>query len=304
MPATLSAVTHALKCIGCTTILRGLPITGKCPECGTPVMSTLVETLDMPSQSLVQLRHPRRVGRGLLTVGAGVLLWTASTTAPAVGRALAELIAGHAANDSLADHLGVSLAFVGAALIAIGSIQLSRRDDPILVAESGNAGRWLMAGVGIWLLGSTAILVATVGGAERFVRISTDGITFAALAVQLLGSAIAAIGVRTFVTVLGGRCRRFRHAGTARQSIETMVIAGAITLVCSLASTVVLGLGHHDLSLVLRVIAFITGGLLLMGAGYLVVNFGWIRQRLIAPPPSLESVVRVIGLDSPAESSN
>ncbi len=304
MPATLSAVTHALKCTGCTTILRGLPITGKCPECGTPVMSTLVETLDMPSQSLVQLRHPRRVGRGLLTVGAGVLLWTASTTAPAIGRALAELVSGRPAPDALADHLGVSLAFVGTLLIALGSFQLSRRDDPILAQESGNAGRWLMAGVGIWLLGSAATAAATIAGAERFVRISTDGITFACLAVQLLGSAIAAVGLRAFVTVLGRRCRRFRHAGTARQSIETMVIAGAIALVCSLASTVVLGLGHHDLSLVLRVIAFITGGLLLMGAGYLVVNFGWIRQRLIAPPPPLESVVRVIGPESTAETAN
>ncbi len=295
MAETLCAVTHELKCIGCTHILRGLPVTGACPECRTLVMHTLVETLDMPSQALAHPLHAQRLARGIVTIGAGLALWTVGTTAPAAARELVNLISGSPVTNTLADQLGSLIALAGVAAVTIGSVQLSRRDDPILRAESGRAGSWLMAGVGIWLFGAFAVAVAMLLPVERSVRLSTSGIVFASLAVQLLGSAVAAVGLRTFVTVLGRRCRRFRHAGTARQSIETMVIAGAIALVAALGATVLPTIGQFDLALVLRVIEFVAGGLLLMGSIYLAVNFVWIGRILTSPPPSLESVVRVIG---------
>ncbi|MSR69878.1 MAG: hypothetical protein EXS17_05980 [Phycisphaerales bacterium] len=304
MDETLRAVTHELKCIECKYVLRGLPVTAACPECGTLVMNTLVETLDMPSQALAHPVHAKRIARGILTVGAGILLWTVGTTAPAAGRELVNLVSGRPPEEALADQLGSVLALIGVVLLSIGSVQLSRRDDAILLAETRNAGRWLMAGVGIWFLGAAGATVAIVIPAAEFVRISPDGLSFACLAVQLLGSAVAAVGLRTFVTVLGRRCRRFRHAGPARQSIETMVIAGAIALVAALGATMLGRTGSHNLALVSRVIEFVSGGLLLMGAMYLVVNFGWIRRILNSPPPSLESIMRVIGPNSPGESPN
>lgn len=304
MPLTPMAVTHELKCIRCAYVLRGLPVTGACPECGRLVILTLVETLDLPSQTLAQPRHAKRLARGLLTIGAGILLWTVGTTAPPAGRELVEYFSGRPPADSLASYLGVSLSLIGIVLLSIGSVQLSRRDDRVLLAETRNAGRWLTAGVGIWAVGAAMAVIAAIVGLDRFVRISADGITYSSLAVQLLGASIAAQGLRTYVTVLGRRCRRFRHAGSARQSIEAMLIAGAIALVASLGASVLPQPFYADLALFLAVIGFLSGGLLLMGAVYLLVNFGWIRSILESPPPTLESVVHVIGLESTAESPN
>ncbi len=304
MVETLCAVTHELKCMGCQCVLRGLPVTGACPSCGTLVMHTLVETLDMPSQALAHPVHAKRLARGIVTVGAGLVLWTVGTTAPAAACEMVNLVSGSPPTSSPADQLGSALALVGVALLSWGSLQLSRRDDAILRAESGGAGRWLMAGVGIWFFGALALAVAMFFPLEQYLRISTSGIAFAALAVQLLGSAVAAVGLRTFVTVLGRRCRRFRHAGTARQSIETMVIAGAVALVAALGATVLPKIGQANIALLLRVIEFVAGGLLLMGSVYLAVNFIWIRGILNSPPPTLESVIRVIGPDESPSSRN
>lgn len=86
--------------------------------------------------------------------------------------------------------------------------------------------------------------------------------------------------------------------------METMVAAGAIALVSSLASLVLPSLGWIDTALFARVIAFITGGLLLMGAIYLLTNFQWIARIIANPPPQLEDVIRVVAAPSRGEASN
>lgn len=305
MLAPLTAVTHELRCIGCGYVLRGLPVTARCPECGTLVMHTLVETLDMPSQALARPLHARRIARALIAVGGGILLWLVGVTAPLILRGAAELRNTQPpTNGGPGDRLGIVMAFLGVLIFALGSIQLARRDDPVLGQEIGGSRRVLLFGVGIWLSAAAASIVGILVDVQAFTRLSNEGLWYICLSVELVGSVLAATGLNKFATVLGRRCRRFRHAGIARQSLETMVIAGAIALVSSFSAAILPGLGYPDLAIYARIISFVTGGLLLMGGVYLVVNFVWIYRILYNPPPQIEDVIKVIGPLHRGESAN
>ncbi|MFZ4642432.1 MAG: hypothetical protein ACOYMU_03700 [Phycisphaerales bacterium] len=305
MSATLNAVTHDLRCIGCTYVLRGLPVTSRCPECGTLVMHTLVETLDMPSQMLARPLHAKRVAHALLAVGLGILIWLFAVTAPMVLRGVAELGNSNLPTDGgPSDRMGVVLSIIGVLIFGIGSIQLTRRDDPILMQETGKSGKMLLVGIAIWFGAASASVLGVLFDLQKFITLENQGLWFICLAVQMLGAVIASIGLNKYATVLGRRCRRFRHAGIARQSLETMVVAGAVSLVGSLGAAVLPGLNYPELALISRVISFVAGGLLLMGSGYLLMNFVWIYRILSSPPPNIEDVVKVIGPLSSRESLN
>lgn len=305
MSATLNAVTHDLRCIGCTYVLRGLPVTSRCPECGTLVMHTLVETLDMPSQMLARPLHAKRVAHALLAVGLGILIWLFAVTAPMVLRGVAELGNSNLPTDGgPSDRMGVVLSIIGVLIFGIGSIQLTRRDDPILMQETGKSGKMLLVGIAIWFGAASASVLGVLFDLQKFITLENQGLWFICLAVQMLGAVIASTGLNKYATVLGRRCRRFRHAGIARQSLETMVVAGAVSLVGSLGAAVLPGLNYPELALISRVISFVAGGLLLMGSGYLLMNFVWIYRILSSPPPNIEDVVKVIGPLSSRESLN
>ena len=214
---TLMAVTHELRCVQCKSVLRGLPVTGSCPECGTLIMHTLVGTLDVPSQALARPIHAQRVARSMLAISIGILLSIVGVTAPMFGRSVIDILgAAIPEGGTLADRMGVLLNALGTAVLLIGSLQLSRRDDPVLRTEIGRADRWLLAGLGIWI---AAVGVSLVGVTFPFRSLGGDNLQqtwFVCGAVQLIGAAIGAVGLRRFVTVLGRRCRKYRHAGSAR----------------------------------------------------------------------------------------
>jgi hypothetical protein len=268
-------------------------------------MHTLVETLDMPSQMLARPLHAKRVAHALLAVGLGILIWLFAVTAPMVLRGVAELGNSNLPTDGgPSDRMGVVLSIIGVLIFGIGSIQLTRRDDPILMQETGKSGKMLLVGIAIWFGAASASVLGVLFDLQKFITLENQGLWFICLAVQMLGAVIASIGLNKYATVLGRRCRRFRHAGIARQSLETMVVAGAVSLVGSLGAAVLPGLNYPELALISRVISFVAGGLLLMGSGYLLMNFVWIYRILSSPPPNIEDVVKVIGPLSSRESLN
>lgn len=299
------AVTHELRCAGCRHMLRGQSVMGRCGECGMLVMTTLVETLDMPSQSIARPVHARRISIAFFAISIGILIWIVAVVAPMLLRGFAEL--GRVplpTSGGPADQLAVTIAFLGALIFTIGAIQIARRDDPILRVEIGNHDRILLLGIGIWFGAATVSLAGVIFDLQAVFQLPNGALWFMCLAVQLLGAMVAAIGLHRFATVLGRRCRQFRHAGHARQSLETMVITGAISLVSSFSAAILPGLGYVDLPLFLVILSFITGALLILGGIYLVMNFWWIYRILNNPPPNLREVVDVIGLMNKGESSN
>lgn len=310
MPDQLTAVTHDLKCVKCSHVLRGLAINGQCKECGTLVITSLVETLDMPSQQLARVRFPQRVAWGLGTLAIGFIIWSVGTTAPAAGRAITNLLSNSTpAAGSGADTVAAAVSLTGVAIATAGAIQLARRDDRALASETRNAGRWLVAGLGVWLAAAALLLLCLWASLAPSLGVTQAGITFSALGVELVGGTTAAVGLRRFALVLGRRCRRYRQAAQARQSIETLLLAGAISLVFAVASEVLMGMRYgwvepQTLSLVAKVISWLSGGLFLMGTIYLALNFWWISRIILRPPPMIESVVRVVRPVAGGESVN
>ncbi len=63
-----------LRCARCRYNLRGLSVTGPCPECGTPIRATLLMTVDPMAAELQPVRAPWLTAHGLLLwSGAGLL---------------------------------------------------------------------------------------------------------------------------------------------------------------------------------------------------------------------------------------
>jgi hypothetical protein len=85
-------LTGSLRCVRCTYELRGISITGVCPECGLPVKATLLAIVDPKAEELAPLRAPQRTARGLI-------LWTLSA-------ALAALLVWTIRIAEIAAHLG------------------------------------------------------------------------------------------------------------------------------------------------------------------------------------------------------
>ena len=303
--AQLIAVTHELHCVRCRYVLRGLPVNGTCPECGFTIMRSLVETLDIHSQALARPKHPKRIARALEAMAIGGLLWGVGTVAPLSGRLVAALL-GRTVGDtiSLTDQLGSLLALVGAAFAVGAFVQLARRDDPVLTSEMGFSGRWMVLGGAIWATAALAHVLFLSLRLDHAIGMASLGLGLSCLAVEVAGGSIAVIGVRRMFAVLGQRSRRYRAAAHARQSAEALAVAAAIFLVATLLSIILPSLKYEFSGMFASVIALVTGGVLLMGLIYMLVNCRWIARAILDPPPQIDEVVRVVNEGAQGEPQN
>ncbi|MEZ6233469.1 MAG: hypothetical protein R3B68_04710 [Phycisphaerales bacterium] len=76
-PELALELTGALPCVRCTYNLRGLSISGKCPECGTAIRATILARVDPLAKELQPLYTPK------VTAGC-LILWTIGALAAAV----------------------------------------------------------------------------------------------------------------------------------------------------------------------------------------------------------------------------
>jgi len=63
-----------LACIRCAYPLRGLSIRVECPECGLPVLTTILSVVDPHAEELQPIEHPRLIAGGLIACAAGALV--------------------------------------------------------------------------------------------------------------------------------------------------------------------------------------------------------------------------------------
>ena len=66
-PETLHArrIARSFECVGCAYDLQGLEAMGACPECGTQIRRSILETIDPTVHSMPEIQTPGAVAMGL-----------------------------------------------------------------------------------------------------------------------------------------------------------------------------------------------------------------------------------------------
>jgi hypothetical protein len=279
-------IAQSLHCRRCGYDLRGLAPTGKCPECATDIWETILVTVDPAASRLPALRNPRRVGDGLvlLTVcifiaGLGYLLRPGALWVDSL-RLFGQV--------RLSEWTRPGLPMASGLIGLIGLLGVVMVAPPPGKEPSGPVWRdiWLLAlGLAVW-----SLLVCLQGWLE-LVRVDRS----IQLLVQFLtcpAAIVGLIGLQGIMRVIGLRSREYRTSRGGRQSAQAMIAAfvfnGLGTLMLLIAEAWMRDSGIEAIAtLVVRV----SQVMLLIGAGYLVLNAIWIRRALRRPPPPLESLL-------------
>lgn len=132
------AVVTDLPCVRCGYNLRMALVHGLCPECGTPVSTTLAAALERPGRDR-WLAHVAHGVQGIL-LGSGVLL-------------LAPLLA------MFQPVLGVFSALFGAVALFVG-VQAALEPEPLSEAHAQRLPRWL-ATIAVYALPAAALVLAS-----------------------------------------------------------------------------------------------------------------------------------------------
>lgn len=244
---TLPRLDVDLACRSCGYDLRGVAADGRCPECGTPALASVLDRADHAAASLPPLDRPWLAGAALATCIASLALGT-------ILRWVIDLAGGTAWDPILAS------TSVGCAVTSLlGGITMIRGFG----SRHRRARRIFAIALAAW----TATVVA-----ERLHPALPA-------AVPMLAAAIAVWSIRPLVEVLGQRSVRFRRQGPARQRIETLAIAAAVAAAASLANDL---LAPRDSPWFdpLPLLAPTVGGLVCVGLLYLSANAILIARSL------------------------
>lgn len=203
-----------LPCVGCRYNLRGLSISGVCPECATPIRATILAVVDPHAAELKPLTHPRLVACGIVLWTGGAFLalcaawaWTAGGLLPPGHWLL------HAKPLTLA---GIAVSFLGSLVLIRPQASVARRDTIL-----GGVGSLLYIPLSATFLVSTAHDTAYLSGAKA----STDWM-LARAAFLLLVSAIA-ICFRPNARLLVARSLLLRSGRVDRQTLYATAGAAA-----------------------------------------------------------------------------
>lgn len=211
-------LTGSINCIRCGYELKGLSVRVECPECGAPVLASLLALVDPKAHELALVRRPRLLTVGLASWGVG---WTM-----AVGAAAA-WVAIDAFGDprTLAPAVAFfSVALTGLCVLALGSLPIIRPLDN-MPARAVRAGAWASAlQIVLALAMLAALLIPAIGAlAHDF------------LPVALAAGGCAILLARGNLRRLESRSLIFRRGEIARQrmlpiALSMLVMAGVALL--------------------------------------------------------------------------
>ncbi len=285
-----ATVRRSLPCIGCGYQLRGMRVGRACPECGTPVVRTIMAVVDPLASGLPTLRRPRLVADALFglvaCIAGGCLL-----LAPRPLAARLELSFGGPPGT----WLGLAppwLPWVAAGLLALALAFVALLAPP--PGEEPDAAR-VTRGIRRLRLGLVGWIAATVGFAILDVRPPFDA-TGQALFLLMAGAAIVTfLALRATVRVIGERSRQYRTGRGARQGFREMAAAVGGVAIGQVVHALGSAAGVQLLGFVGLLLAWVSAGMLLVGLVYMVVNAAWIRHALVSPPPTMAELLGTPG---------
>lgn len=282
-------VTRDLTCRTCGYQLRGISALGRCPECGAPVMTSVVTAADPDLQRMAQLERPRRTALALMTTMTAI---AAAVLVQFVGPATALMQALSNRPGPLAARwlgLGWWTASVLLLVALIASCWIAPRSEPLLRAEWERRRTALQIGLLLWAISIVALPPAfgwrsTETFPDSFVVIITT-------AWQLLCAMAPLGGLRSLFSILGRRSRQWREARQGRQGIDALVAAAGGVLVFATAVPVMASYRFELLHTMALFLTVASAAVLGLGVIYLVLNASWIARSLIRPPLAVGAFV-------------
>jgi hypothetical protein len=279
-----------LPCRSCRHDLKGVAAWERCPECGTPIMTTLVECTDAGVRGLLRLRHPWSVAIGLSSCCVALTLWWTCLSGPAgAARALTFVAEGAPQTPRMAI-LVASITGVAALLLAcLGAWLMSPRRDDVLAREYGT-----VVPRALWCLPAWMVMdgLRVAGELSLFSPpLVGRGWSIACLAAEAGLACMVALGLRRAFAVLGRRSRTYREAHLARQDLDLLGLAGLVLLALATAEAVFIHRQHFDWVEMVRVMMLAVGGLLTLGMLYLSANSIWVARSLMALQLPLHEVL-------------
>jgi hypothetical protein len=248
---TLPRLDVDLACRSCGYDLRGVAVDGRCPECGTPALASVLDRADHAAARLPPLDRPWLAGAALATcvasLSAGTMLHFAID------------LAGHPGRDATLRS------------VAAGCAITSLVSGLAMAGRFGSRHRRARRVFAIALAGWTAAVLA-----ERLQPSLPAGLV-------MIATSIAVWTMRPLLEALGQRSVRFRREGPARQRIGTLAIGAAVAGTSGLANALLpstISTGDSPWIDPLPLLAATVGGLACVGLLYLSANAVLIARSL------------------------
>lgn len=222
----------------------------------------------------------------LLAVSGGSVAFVVSSLTPAAARQTVAIVGrtgADSASAEIADAAASAFALASAALVLAGAVALAGRmrtwTDPRWRARR----RSVLAGAWTWMLASAAAAAIGMLGAPAWLRVTAEGAGLALAALELLGAALLAHGVRAFAHAMGREAGMQREASSVCASLETAVVAAAATVACRLFPLTLPALGWSALVVPVRAAGAIAALVLVLSVTWAFVGCWQLGARAARP---------------------